>query len=335
MPTTNFVNGTVIQPSWLNGVDSASYQFLAGVGGTNTIVATGPSSYTAYLQQSGFILNPQNSNTGAVTLNINNLGAIAVTKYGTTPLVTGDLQAGVLAYVMYDGTRFQLLNPQTVNTNVTGRLIGVQRMTASGTYTATAGTNSVIVVAVGAGGGGGGCGATAAGQVSVGGGGGGGSCVIGFIASNPTGTAVTIGTAGAGGVGAAGGVAGGSTLFGAFLTAPGGNGGQGLPAGAPLLFASSGAGGAAVSFAGATLVWASGGHSGDYGLAPTLGSGGSGAGGGSGFGGAGGNPVFNAAGQAPANFAGGGGSGAHSTASVAARNGGTGAPGVVIVYEYS
>lgn len=119
MSSTNFQPGTVVQSVWLDEVDSASFPYLAAVTGTNTITAQGPQSYTAYTQQAGFILVPQATNTGAVTLNITGLGAKAVTKYGSTALVAGDLTLGVVAYIVYDGTRFQLLNPQTVAARIT------------------------------------------------------------------------------------------------------------------------------------------------------------------------------------------------------------------------
>jgi hypothetical protein len=35
----------------------------------------------------------------------------AITKFGTTPLVAGDMVSGQMCVVVYDGTRFQLLNP--------------------------------------------------------------------------------------------------------------------------------------------------------------------------------------------------------------------------------
>lgn len=62
--------------------------------------------YTAGAQYS-FIA--QNTNTGAVTLDIDSLGVKNVTKFGSTPLVAGDITAGALVIVEYDGTRFQLL----------------------------------------------------------------------------------------------------------------------------------------------------------------------------------------------------------------------------------
>jgi hypothetical protein len=50
-------------------------------------------------------------NTGASTLSVDGLAVKAITKFGTVPLVAGDMVSGQMCVVVYDGTRFQLLNP--------------------------------------------------------------------------------------------------------------------------------------------------------------------------------------------------------------------------------
>ena len=58
-----------------------------------------------------------NTNTGASTLNVNSLGAKAIKKNGTEALVAGDVQAGQIISVGYDGTNMQLLSPASrINT---------------------------------------------------------------------------------------------------------------------------------------------------------------------------------------------------------------------------
>lgn len=47
-------------------------------------------------------------NTGAATINVNSLGAKAITKNGTTALNDGDIAAGSVVTITYDGTQFQL-----------------------------------------------------------------------------------------------------------------------------------------------------------------------------------------------------------------------------------
>lgn len=53
-------------------------------------------------------------NTGAVTLNIDSLGATAV-RYKDVALVSGDIATSDWVFVVYDGTRFQMLNPPRVS----------------------------------------------------------------------------------------------------------------------------------------------------------------------------------------------------------------------------
>ncbi len=90
MADTNFVDGTSTVPgtplvaAWHNDVNTATYDRLTAVAGTNTITATGPSSMTAYAAGQNFYLIPAITNTSAVTLNVSSLGAKAVTKNGTT-----------------------------------------------------------------------------------------------------------------------------------------------------------------------------------------------------------------------------------------------------------
>jgi len=47
-------------------------------------------------------------NTGAATINVNGLGAKAITKNGSTALDDGDIDAGEVTILVYDGTQFQL-----------------------------------------------------------------------------------------------------------------------------------------------------------------------------------------------------------------------------------
>jgi hypothetical protein len=208
-----------------------------------------------------------------------------------------------------------------------GRLIGVRLFTSSGTYTPTTGTTSVIVECVGAGGGGGGANPASAGQISAGGHGGGGAYAKGRFTTGFSGAAITIGNGGtAGGIGGTGG----TTSLGSIISASGGNGG-----GAGISFAppgSSGGGTAGgISITGGNIVTTSGFIApasialttsiifGVQGAQSQFGPGPSG-----GFGN----------GVAAANK-GTGGTGALAGPSTGPFNGGAGAPGVMIIWEYN
>lgn len=103
-PTFRALGTFDISPSWY-GTDTTS---------TNTYVLNNVSPAVPALI-TGLEVNftVANANTGAAKLQVNSLAQIAITKNGATALVAGDLAPGVVAKVVYDGTRWQLLNPQT------------------------------------------------------------------------------------------------------------------------------------------------------------------------------------------------------------------------------
>lgn len=96
-------------------VQDGSLVTLSAVSGTNTITATAPLSVSAYASGQCFRFVAAGANTGAATININSIGAKSITKSGSTALVGGDIPSGAVCDVVYDGTRFQLLNPARLN----------------------------------------------------------------------------------------------------------------------------------------------------------------------------------------------------------------------------
>ncbi|WP_278495594.1 phage tail protein [Pantoea vagans] len=107
-----------------------------------------------------------------------------------------------------------------------GRLIGIQRFTASGVYTPTTGAKKVVVRGVGGGGGGGGCPSTTSNQQSTAGGGQSGCYAEITLDSLLSSYVITIGIGGSAGLktpSAGGG--GGSTIMAGVLLIPGGSGG--------------------------------------------------------------------------------------------------------------
>ncbi len=85
--------------------------YLTPVSGTNTILASATPAITAYAAGQAFRFIPANSITGATTININGVGAKSITKRGTTALSSGDITAGSVVEIVYDGTQFQLASP--------------------------------------------------------------------------------------------------------------------------------------------------------------------------------------------------------------------------------
>jgi hypothetical protein len=109
--------GTLIaapSPSAARGLLEITPSWGGTAGGTAnapTISLNPPiTAYTAG-QEFEFISNAA-ANTGAVTIDVNGLGAVAVNKGdGTVPLAAGDIPASHVITVRYDGTRFRLTSP--------------------------------------------------------------------------------------------------------------------------------------------------------------------------------------------------------------------------------
>jgi len=96
---------------------------LVTVSGTDTLTGSVTPALTAYAAGNLFSFVVANTNTGAVTINIDGVGSKAITRTGSTALVAGDMVAGEVVLIEYDGTRFQLLNPNSyTNLVVSGTL---------------------------------------------------------------------------------------------------------------------------------------------------------------------------------------------------------------------
>jgi hypothetical protein len=142
----------------------------------------------------------------------------------------------------------QLLN--AIKALTSGRLLNIQVLATSGTYTPTVGTKSIVVEGVGGGGAGGGVPGVSAGSAAAGGGGSAGAWGRKRLLSGFSGVAVTIGAGGGAASGNAAGNPGGTTSFGTFLSLPGGGGGGG---GAPGSGGISGLTGGSPSASGADI----------------------------------------------------------------------------------
>ena len=91
-------------------VQDGTLTYLTSVSGTDTITALAPITLSAYVTGQTFRFIASAANTGATTININSIGAKAITKNGTTALAAGDIASGSIVIVTYDGTQFQISN---------------------------------------------------------------------------------------------------------------------------------------------------------------------------------------------------------------------------------
>jgi hypothetical protein len=95
----------------LGQVQKNSSQWCGTAGGTADAITISPSpAVTLLVAGYRFQFVASGTNTGAVTLAVSGLSAVAVKKNGTTALAAGDIPSGALVDVQYDGTNFQVVN---------------------------------------------------------------------------------------------------------------------------------------------------------------------------------------------------------------------------------
>ena len=97
--------------SWYDLIDAGTVS-RGTVGGTaDAITLTCSPTVSALAAGQRYLFKyTSTGNTGAVTLNVDSLGATAV-RYKDVALVSGDIATSDWVFVVYDGTRFQLINP--------------------------------------------------------------------------------------------------------------------------------------------------------------------------------------------------------------------------------
>ena len=256
---------------------------------------------------------------------------------GANAIITAELAFVGDPLIGFQSTGIAL--PTTVVGAITRQIFLV-----NGTYVPPTGVTAILVECIGGGGGGGGTAATGAGQAAAAGGGGGGgySASVFPVSAIPVGGAtVGVGVGGAGGVGVNGTV-GGKTQFGPNgasyqVAAFGGAAGIGGAAVAPPIVGGSAVVGGSSALAIGDIT-ADGGESGAgmcFGVGGSNQIGGFGGSAAGPYGGGGGIPA-GPGGSAPAAGGqyGGGGSGAVAPQSVAARTGGAGANGILVITEF-
>jgi hypothetical protein len=150
MATQTIVDGvTLSQAAWGNDVDTATYSWLTGVAGTNTITANGPANATLTSGKAFFRFIASGTNSGATTINITPSGGAALGAknifFNGSACVGGEIVSGATAVIMYDGTQFQLIvssRPATLNIEdqtLTGGVRVTSKSITPGNFTADPG----------------------------------------------------------------------------------------------------------------------------------------------------------------------------------------------------
>lgn len=110
-----------------NALTFSNYALDTGTANNYAITITGQT--TTYAAGIAFQFKAANANSGASTLNVNGQGTQSIVRTDGTALSAGDIAAGAIVSVMYDGTNFQLLNDSG------GKSETVSNLTVTGTAT--------------------------------------------------------------------------------------------------------------------------------------------------------------------------------------------------------
>lgn len=85
--------------------------YAADAGGSDTYAISLPVAPSAYADGLVVRFKANTANTGAATLNVNTLGAIAILRPSGDALITGDIVANQTLEVIYRGGSFYMLSP--------------------------------------------------------------------------------------------------------------------------------------------------------------------------------------------------------------------------------
>jgi len=106
--TMNKGGGSISVPTVTN-TQNGSLNYATATGSNNFILTLAP-PITQYIAGMTVNFKVPNSNTGHVTININNLGSKPLLKNVNDTLVSDDLLQNKMVSIVYDGINFQLLN---------------------------------------------------------------------------------------------------------------------------------------------------------------------------------------------------------------------------------
>ena len=102
-------SGRVVTPSLLPVlVQDSKYVYAADAEASDTYVITLTPAIGAYAVGQVFQFKANTINTGAASLNVNGKGAKTIKKLHDQDLADGDIEAGQIVTVVYDGTNFQM-----------------------------------------------------------------------------------------------------------------------------------------------------------------------------------------------------------------------------------
>jgi hypothetical protein len=139
-------------PIWSvdNIVNSVLLTLYGGTdtGSVNAYVLNFSAPFTAYSDGIVIYWLPANTNTGASTLNVNGLGALAIVDQNGNPLIAGAIVSNQVTGVILSGGQWRLMTVSAGSAGTfTGTLTGMVGAT-TGTVTYRVGTNGVVSLLV-------------------------------------------------------------------------------------------------------------------------------------------------------------------------------------------
>jgi hypothetical protein len=154
-PSAPFIVNNSIQSILQPILQTNEYLYAADSSvSANTVTASLTPVPIAYLTGMSIFISIANTNTGASTININSLGSKNIVYSNGNALVGGELYAGQIAELVFNGTSFELRNPANLS------LIQIYNInpiiltsTSSSTYTPSSNVQFIRVKMVGGGGG--------------------------------------------------------------------------------------------------------------------------------------------------------------------------------------
>lgn len=123
--------------------------FEVAAGAANVITLAIDAQITAYEAGQVFKFKASAENTGAVTLNVNGLGARDIVKNDESPLLAGDILTDSIVVVVYNGTNFRLISGDGNRNNIHTFLAG-ETIAANEAVSVSAGSIEVLEATFGA-----------------------------------------------------------------------------------------------------------------------------------------------------------------------------------------
>lgn len=114
--------GTKVTAAFLNAVNkhrhdgqavdgSGALDYAVDTGAANAIVVSLSPVLSGHIPGMPIVIKVSAENTGSTVINVSGLGDKALKKLGNTDLQSGDLRAGQIITIAYDGVNYQLLAP--------------------------------------------------------------------------------------------------------------------------------------------------------------------------------------------------------------------------------